>query len=169
MVIVLVALVLALTATSGSGDKTTTSTTAVAEVASAKGKPCVAMSDPVPNGAPSVPVQTGPPPTTLVKKDLKIGTGAVVPAGGKVQVNYIGVTCSTGKIFDSSYGRKPLTADLKGGMIAGWVNGLPGMKVGGRRLLGIPSGDAYGPDGYGASIKPDESLWFVVDAIALKK
>jgi len=42
------------------------------------------------------------------------------------------------------------------------------MRVGGRRLLGIPSADAYGPSGSGASIEPDEALWFVVDAVSLK-
>jgi peptidylprolyl isomerase len=166
MIIVLLVLVFAFAATSGNGSKAT-STTTVPAVVTAKGKPCVAVADPLPKGAPAVPVQIGPPPTKLVKKDLKIGTGRVVPAGGKVEVNYIGVACSTGKIFDATYGQKTFTADLKAGVIAGWVNGLPGMKVGGRRLLGIPSADAYGPAGNG-TIQPDEALWFVVDAVSLQ-
>jgi peptidylprolyl isomerase len=166
MIIVLLLLVFAFAATGGNGDKTT-STTTVPEVVSAKGKPCVALADPLPKGAPAVPVQIGPPPTKLVKKDLKVGTGPVLPAGAKVAVNYIGVACSTGKIFGASYGQKTIDADLNGGVIPGWAKGLPGMRVGGRRLLGIPSAEAYGPDGQG-SIQPDEALWFVVDAVSLK-
>jgi peptidylprolyl isomerase len=167
MIIVLLVLVFAFSATSGNGNNTT-STTTVAAVVSAKGKPCVAPADPLPKGAPAVPVQIGPPPMKLVKKDLKVGTGRVVPTGGNVEVNYIGVACSTGKIFDSSYGRKAFEADLKSGVISGWAKGLPGMKVGGRRLLGIPSADAYGPRGSLPLIQPDEALWFVVDAVSLK-
>ena len=91
-----------------------------------------------------MPVQVGPPPTTLVKQDLKEGTGAVVAAGDTVTVNYIGVACSTGKIFDSSYSRgQPATFGL-GQVIKGWTDGIPGMKVGGQRLLGIPADQAYG-------------------------
>jgi peptidylprolyl isomerase len=169
----LVVLVFALTGTSSNHNNTAASSiaasaTTAASALSAKGKPCVAFTDTLPKGAPAVPVQIGPPPTKLVKKDLKIGTGPVVPAGGKVQVNYIGVACSTGKIFDSSYGQQPFTADLKQGVIAGWIKGIPGMRVGGRRLLGIPSADAYGPSSPGALIAPDEALWFVVDAVSLK-
>jgi peptidylprolyl isomerase len=166
MIIVLLVLVFAFAATGGNGNDAT-STTTVPQVVSAKGKPCVAVADPLPKGAPAVPVQIGPPPTKLVKKDLKVGTGPVVPTGANVVVNYIGVACSTGKIFDASYGQKTFDANLKGGVIPGWAKGLPGMKVGGRRLLGIPSADAYGPDGSGP-IQPDEALWFVVDAVSLK-
>jgi peptidylprolyl isomerase len=175
MIIVLVVLVFTLTGTSGNDNKatttsttSTTSTTTAPEMASAKGKPCVAVADPLPKGAPAVPVQKGSPPTKLVKKDLKIGTGAVVTASATVVVNYIGVACSTGKIFDSSYGRKTFDANLKNGVIPGWAKGVPGMKVGGRRLLGVPSADAYGPTGFAPLIHPDEALWFVVDAVSLK-
>jgi peptidylprolyl isomerase len=167
VIIVSLVLVFTLAGTSGNGTNTAASTTTVAPIVSAKGKPCVAVADPLPKGAPAVPVQIGPPPTKLVKKDLKIGKGPIVPAGAKVEVNYIGVACSTGKIFDASYGQKTFTADLKQ-VIPGWANGLPGMRVGGRRLLGIPSADAYGPGGGGPSILPDEALWFVVDAVSLK-
>ena len=134
---------------------------------SASGKPCVALADPLPTGAPNVPVQVGPAPTTLVKEDLKVGTGAEVTAGETVTVNYIGVSCSTGKIFDSSYSRgQPATFGLDQ-VIKGWTNGIPGMKVGGQRLLGIPADQAYGanpPPG----IAPDEALWFVVDVTDAK-
>jgi peptidylprolyl isomerase len=143
-----------------------TSTTAAME--SAAGKPCVALADPLPAGAPDVPVVVGPAPTALVTKDLKDGTGAVVAAGDTVTVNYIGVSCSTGKLFDSSYKTGtgvPITFPLAQ-VIPGWTNGVPGMKVGGMRLLGIPSGDAYGPQGRPPTIAPDEALWFVVEVTA---
>lgn len=131
--------------------------------ASAKGKPCVAVADPLPTGAPEVPVKVGPAPTSLIVEDLTPGTGTEVAATSTVTVDYIGVACSTGKIFDASYGKgQPATFGLDG-VIKGWSEGLVGMKVGGKRLLGIPSDLAYGPGGYPPDIAPDEALWFVVE------
>ena len=130
--------------------------------ASAAGKPCVALADPLPAGSPEVPVKVGPAPTTLLIEDLTPGTGAEVAATSSVTVDYIGVSCSTGKIFDSSYSRgEPATFPLDG-VIKGWSQGLLGMKAGGTRLLGIPSDLAYGAAGQGADIGPNEALWFVV-------
>jgi len=142
------------------------SSTTLAAMESAAGKPCVSLSDPLPAGAPNVPVVEGPPPTELVKQDLVVGTGAEVQPGDTVTVNYIGVACSTGKIFDSSYeSGQPVTFGLDR-VIKGWTDGIPGMKVGGQRLLGIPSSMAYGTDGSPPRIAPDEALWFVVDVTA---
>jgi FKBP-type peptidyl-prolyl cis-trans isomerase len=139
-----------------------TTTTALASVA---GQPCVAMSDTLPAGAPNVPVKVGPAPTTLIKEDLKVGTGAEIKATDTVTVNYIGVSCSTGKIFDASYtSGKPVTFPLNQ-VIKGWTDGIPGMKAGGQRLLGIPADQAYGATGR-PGIAPDEALWFVVDVTA---
>jgi len=77
-------------------------------------------------------------PDGLKVADLKVGTGATVAATDTVTVNYIGVSCSTGKIFDSSYMRgQPASLPLNG-VIQGWQVGMQGMKVGGQRLLGIP-------------------------------
>jgi peptidylprolyl isomerase len=135
--------------------------TAPAAASSAKGKPCVAMAEAPPAGAPQVPVKVGPPPTSLVREDLQAGTGAEAAATSTVTVDYIGVSCSTGKIFDTSYGKTPATFPL-GNVIPGWQQGIPGMKVGGTRLLGIPSELAYGAQGYPPDIAPDETLWFVV-------
>lgn len=153
------------TTTTGTASTTSTapgSTTSSTPKASVAGKPCVAVSDPLPNGAPAVPVKTGPPPTSLVKEDLKTGTGAVVKPDATVTVNYIGVACSTGKIFDSSYKTgQPATFPLNG-VIKGWTDGIPGMHVGGERLLGIPPDQGYGAQGDGDLIAPDETLWFVV-------
>ena len=154
------------TTTSTSSSSTPTSTSVPAN--SVKGKPCVAVSDPLPKGAPAVPVQTGPPPTKLVTKDLTVGTGAVVTASQTLNVDYIGVACSTGKIFDSSYKTgKPIEFALSG-VIPGWTQGIPGMKVGGSRLLGIPPALAYGAQGSPPDIAPDETLWFVVHVVSAK-
>ena len=145
-----------------------TTPTTVKALASAAGKPCVATKGPLPNGAPAVPVQVGPAPKTLVIKDLKTGTGAVIAKGQTVTTNYIGVACSTGAVFDSSYKTgtpTPVPFPLKypGGVIQGFADGMPGMKVGGVRLIGIPAAQAYGANPpAGAGIAPDEALWFVV-------
>ena len=147
--------------TTTAADTSTTAATTTTVLASVAGKPCVAMSSPVPAGAPAVPVQVGPAPKTLVKQDLKTGTGAVVKPGATVTVNYIGVACSSGKVFGSSFGNKePFTTPL-GEVIPGWTDGIPGMRVGGQRLLGIPAAMAYGP-ATRPGIAPNESLWFVV-------
>jgi peptidylprolyl isomerase len=154
-------------ASNGSTKSTTATTTPANATAagSAKGKPCVALKDPLPTGAPNVPVQVGPPPTTLVKKDLTEGTGAVVKPGATVTVNYVAVACSTGKIFDSSYAHGKAVQFPLDQVIPGWTNGIPGMKVGGTRLLGIPSEQAYGSSG-SSGIAPDEPLWFVINVVS---
>jgi peptidylprolyl isomerase len=154
------------TTSDSSTSSTTTTTTTLPVMASAAGKPCVAVADPLPAGAPTVPVTVGPPPTELVKEDLQPGTGAEVAAGATVTVDYIGVACSTGKIFDSSYSRGEAATFPLSGVIPGWQNGIPGMKVGGVRLLGIPPADAYGTTGSAPDIAPDETLWFVVTVTA---
>ena len=147
---------------------TTIPTTTVPPLESAAGKPCLAVTDPLPTGAPSVGVKVGPPPTELVKEDLKIGTGAAVAANSTVTVHYVGVACSTGKIFDSSYSRaQPATFPLNQ-VIIGWQEGIPGMNVGGQRLLGIPPHKGYGQNGRPPSIAPNETLWFVVEVIEAK-
>lgn len=134
---------------------------------SAAGKPCVGVNGPVPPQAPPVPVKEGPPPAQLVTEDLVEGTGAPVQPGATVTVNYVGVACSTGMVFDTSYGGQPATFPLTQ-VIPGWTQGIPGMKVGGTRLLGIPSEMAYGPSGQGPDIGPDEALWFVVEVLEAK-
>jgi peptidylprolyl isomerase len=134
---------------------------------SVAGEPCVATSDPLPAGAPPVDVEVGPPPTQLVVKDLKEGTGATVASTDTVTVNYIVQACSTGKILDSSYDSgSPATISL-GQVIPGVAAGVTGMKVGGQRLIGIPSDQAYGPTGNPPTIAPDESIWFVVEVTAI--
>jgi peptidylprolyl isomerase len=176
VVAIIIAIVLALLGPGllgNNGASTTTSSTSsssstTAPLKSVAGEPCVATKGALPKGAPAVPVETGPPPTKLVIKDLKVGTGAVVKAGQTLSVDYIGVSCSTGVIFDSSYATgKPASFPLSG-VIPGWQQGIPGMKVGGERLLGIPPALGYGKDGRAPSIAPDETLWFVVHVLSAK-
>jgi FKBP-type peptidyl-prolyl cis-trans isomerase len=104
------------------------------------------------------------PPQELVTKDIVTGTGAAAKAGDKVTVEYVGVAYSSDKEFDASWGREPLSATLQSpGIIAGWVKGIPGMKVGGRRVLVIPSDLGYGDQGSPPDIAAGETLIFVID------
>ena len=144
-----------------------TTTAAGGATESAAGKPCVALSDALPAGAPAVDVPVGPPPTSLEVTDITTGTGPAVTAADKVTVNYIGVSCSTGAIFDESYSRgQPATFGLDQ-VIAGWTEGLQGMQAGGARRLVIPPDMGYGPSGQGAKIAPDETLVFVVELLSI--
>nr|WP_202553689.1 FKBP-type peptidyl-prolyl cis-trans isomerase [Streptomyces sp. SID4936] len=97
------------------------------------------------------------------------GDGAVAKAGDKVSVHYVGVAFSTGEEFDASWNRgAPLQFQLGvGQVIAGWDQGVQGMKVGGRRKLTIPAHLAYGDRGAGARIAPGETLIFVCDLVAV--
>jgi FKBP-type peptidyl-prolyl cis-trans isomerase len=149
-----------------SAKKVSTAASTSTTLASVKGKDCVAMKGKPPKGAPEVPIETGKPPAKLVVKDLKEGTGAPITASDTVTVNYIGVACTTGAVFGSSWADgKPASFPLDQ-VIKGWTQGLPGMKPGGSRLLGIPSELAYGTQGGPPGVAPDEPLWFVVDLIS---
>jgi peptidylprolyl isomerase len=118
---------------------------------------------------PTVTPPKGPAPSHLVTKDLIQGTGAVANAGQTVTVNYVGVLYKTGKEFDSSWSRnQPFTTALSSGsVIPGWVNGIAGMRVGGRRELIIPPNLAYGKRGSPPTIPPNSTLVFVVDLISV--
>jgi peptidylprolyl isomerase len=119
-------------------------------------------------GKPTVEMPAGQlPPKKLVTKDLKVGTGATAALGDSIEVQYVGIACSTGKQFDSSWDRdKPFDTPLTdaSGLIKGWTEGIPGMKVGGRRMLTIPSDLAYGAAGSG-DIRQNEALVFVIDLL----
>jgi peptidylprolyl isomerase len=114
---------------------------------------------------PTVTPPSGPAPSKLVVKDFIRGTGAEAKAGGSVTVNYVGVLYNGGKEFDASWKHgEPSTFPL-GGVIPGWSQGIPGMKVGGRRELIVPSALAYGPQGRPPTIPPNAPLVFVVDLL----
>lgn len=119
---------------------------------------------------PEIDFPDGPPPTELEVTDLSVGEGAEAGAGNTVSVHYVGVAHSTGEEFDASYNRgAPLDFRLGiGQVIAGWDQGVQGMKVGGRRRLVIPPHLGYGDAGAGGVIKPGETLIFVVDLLAVR-
>ena len=107
---------------------------------------------------------------TLIKQDLVSGNGAEVPAGATVSVHYTGAVASTGIIFQSSkdFGTEPITFPLSG-VIKGWTDGIPGMKVGGTRRLVIPANQAYGANPpAGSGIPANADLVFDVELVAVK-
>ncbi len=110
------------------------------------------------------------PSVELVLDDLTIGDGEVAEKGQTAEVHYLGVSWSTGKEFDASWNRGA-TFKFKLGMsqvIAGWDQGVAGMKVGGRRKITIPPHLGYGKRGAGGVIGPDETLVFVVDLVSVR-
>jgi peptidylprolyl isomerase len=117
---------------------------------------------------PAVPKPTGNPPTKLVSKDIVVGKGKEAKKGDKVEVQYVGVTYSTGEQFDASWDAgTPFTFQLgTPGIIAGWNEGVAGMKAGGRRELVIPPALAYGTQGR-PGIAPNETLVFVIDLLSI--
>ena len=106
----------------------------------------------------------GAPPTAVQTRDIVEGQGAAAKSGDQLTVEYVGVLFKNGKQFDASWGKQPLPFTLgTGGVIPGWDAAIPGMKVGGRRILVIPAAQAYGAQGSPPSIGPNEALIFVVD------
>lgn len=111
----------------------------------------------------------GEPPAELVIEDLVVGEGAEAKVGDTVSMHYVGKAWSNGAQFDASWDRGQ-TFDFtigQGRVIAGWDQGIPGMKVGGRRKLVIPPDLGYGAAGAGGAIGPNETLVFVVDLVAI--
>jgi FKBP-type peptidyl-prolyl cis-trans isomerase len=114
--------------------------------------------------------------TQLIKQDGKVGTGAEAVAGRTVVVHYTGWLYDParadrkGTKFDSSRDRsEPFSFDLGGGqVIAGWDQGVAGMKVGGQRTLTIPPEMGYGARGAGGVIPPNATLLFDVELLDVK-
>jgi peptidylprolyl isomerase len=113
---------------------------------------------------PKITIPKGKPPTKLVVKDLIKGTGPVAAATSTVNVQYVGELYSNGTQFDASWNDgsgQPVSLPLTG-VIKGWQQGIPGMKVGGRRELIIPPSLAYGSAAQ-AKIPANSTLVFVID------
>jgi FKBP-type peptidyl-prolyl cis-trans isomerase FkpA len=119
---------------------------------------------------------TGPtlPPTGTAPfsiTDLVVGTGAVANAGQAVTVTYTGWLYSDtaaenkGTQFDAS--TTPVRFQLGAGVIAGWSQGVPGMRVGGTRRLVIPPALAYGNTSPGAGIPPNATLLFEITLVSV--
>jgi peptidylprolyl isomerase len=113
---------------------------------------------------PSIAQPSGSPPTKLYSRDIVKGKGKAAKKTDNVTVQYVGVSYSTGEQFDASWDAgKPFTFGLgKSAVIKGWDQGVPGMKVGGRRLLVIPPDLAYGDQANG-KIAANETLIFAID------
>jgi peptidylprolyl isomerase len=118
-------------------------------------------------GKPEIDFPGDTPPSELVIEDQIVGEGREATAGSTVLAHYVGVAHSTGEEFDASWNRgEPLQFRLGvGQVIAGWDQGLQGMKVGGRRKIVIPPHLGYGDRGAGGAIKGGETLIFVVDLV----
>ena len=112
----------------------------------------------------------------LTKIDVKIGAGKEATPGKMVRVHYTGwlfdksAADNKGKKFDSSRDRPgnftfPLGA---GRVIKGWDQGVQGMKVGGQRILIIPSSMGYGARGAGSIIPPNATLVFDVELMGVE-
>jgi peptidylprolyl isomerase len=119
---------------------------------------------------PEVEPPDGPPPADLVVEDITLGDGQEAQPGQLATVHYVGVSHSSGREFDASWNRgEPFSFPIGGGqVIAGWDQGVAGMKVGGRRKLVIPPHLGYGERGAGGVIKPGETLVFVVDLVGVE-
>jgi len=103
-------------------------------------------------------------------EDLVVGNGAEAVNGAAVTVHYTG-TLTDGSKFDSSLDRgQPFTFNLGAGeVIAGWDQGVLGMKVGGKRKLTIPSDLGYGERGVPPAIPPNATLIFEVELLKVEK
>ncbi|MEZ2122501.1 MULTISPECIES: FKBP-type peptidyl-prolyl cis-trans isomerase FkpA [unclassified Corynebacterium] len=115
---------------------------------------------------PTIEAQTGPAPEDIVIVDLIEGDGPAAQPNGLVEVHYVGVDFESGEEFDSSWDRGQTIEFPLSGLIAGWQEGIPGMKVGGRRQLTIPPEAAYGPAGGGHPLS-GRTLVFVIDLISV--
>ncbi|WP_018605732.1 FKBP-type peptidyl-prolyl cis-trans isomerase [Uliginosibacterium gangwonense] len=105
----------------------------------------------------------------LIIEDTVLGTGAEAKAGNRVVVHYTG-WLTDGRKFDSSMDRNDPFVFLLGGrqVIAGWDEGVQGMKIGGTRKLTIPAQLGYGARGAGGVIPPNATLVFEVELLGVQ-
>jgi FKBP-type peptidyl-prolyl cis-trans isomerase FkpA len=140
------------------------------------GGPAPAETGSAPAQAPSAAASAPADVNALGKNDRTAGSGAEARPGMMVSVHYTGwlydpsAPETRGKKFDSSKDRgQPFEFQLgKGDVIAGWDEGVAGMKVGGTRVLTIPSSMGYGARGAGADIPPNSGLVFEVELLGVK-
>ncbi|MHB8220971.1 MAG: FKBP-type peptidyl-prolyl cis-trans isomerase [Acidimicrobiales bacterium] len=158
LAIVILTAVALLTSACASSSSTTTSAAGLPAVAN----PTNLKVEPV------VSPGTSPPPNTLLFKNLVVGTGKVATSSSTVLVKYVGAAYTSGKDFTAStWTQGQATSFSLHGVVPGFAQGITGMKVGGRREIVIPPSLGYGSGGSGATIKPNETLVFVVDLEAV--
>jgi peptidylprolyl isomerase len=154
-------------ATSATASASTSATTS----ASASATSTTTSSTPLPAALktkPKVSIPSGPPPKKLVVKDLITGKGAAATASSTVNVQYVGELYKGGKQFDASWNDgsgQPVSLPLTG-VIKGWQQGIPGMKIGGRRELIIPPSLGYGATAQ-SKIPANSTLVFIIDLHAI--
>ncbi|GED96934.1 FKBP-type peptidyl-prolyl cis-trans isomerase [Gordonia crocea] len=115
---------------------------------------------------PEIEFPEGPAPAELEISDIVVGDGEEALPGSTVDVHYVGVEYDSGEEFDSSWGRGESVAFPLQRLIPGWQEGIPGMKVGGRRRLTVPPQLAYGPEGAGHRLS-GKTLVFVIDLLGV--
>jgi len=116
---------------------------------------------------PTISAPVGSPPSTLQKSDIYVGDGKEAIDSSILEVHYTLMAWSSGTLVESSWDSGQTATFPLSGVIAGWQQGIPGMKEGGRRLLVIPPDLGYGSQGAGGAIGPNETLIFVVDLISV--
>ena len=127
------------------------------------GKECHPASAPAMHGAPMAVVPEVAP-RTLQVTDLKVGHGDPVHVGQNITVQYLGVACSTGTQFVTTWDRNvPYATRLAPPLMEGWIRGIPGMRVGGQRQLVVPPRMGYGEVGYRKLVRPGETLVYVIE------
>ncbi len=136
-------------------DQNTDSSAALPAVSGAKGS------------KPTISAPVGSPPSTLQKSDIYVGDGKEANDSSILEVHYTLMAWSSGTLVESSWDSGQTATFPLSGVIAGWQQGIPGMKEGGRRLLVIPPDLGYGSQGAGGAIGPNETLIFVVDLISV--
>lgn len=116
---------------------------------------------------PEVDAPVGPAPEQLEIVDIEVGDGAEAQASSIVDVHYLGVSYDSGEEFDSSWSRgESINFPLRN-LIAGWQEGIPGMRVGGRRQLTVPPQLAYGAAGGGHPLS-GQTLIFIIDLLGVR-
>lgn len=130
---------------------------------------CEKVPEPTGGASPAVTKEPeAPEPKDIVVEDTVEGTGPVARDGDKVWVHYTGRLAKNNKEFDSSVGKKPFDLVIgESAVIQGWHKGIPGMKVGGKRKLTIPSKLGYGKDGSPPKIPPNATLIFDIELLSI--
>lgn len=116
---------------------------------------------------PEIDFPAGEAPSELVIRDIVVGDGDEAKPGANVEVHYLGVDFASGEEFDSSWNRGESIEFPLRGLIQGWQDGIPGMRVGGRRELIIPPALAYGEAGGGHRLS-GQTLVFVIDLLSVR-
>lgn len=115
---------------------------------------------------PEIDAPMAPAPAELEIVDMVVGDGAEALPGSTVDVHYVGVEYETGEEFDASWNRGASINFPLRSLISGWQEGIPEMKVGGRRMLVCPPHKAYGPAGGGHNLS-GKTLIFVIDLLGV--